>query len=69
MLQGDFRAKPSAFVEAAVSVARVMVAFAAISLLSPVLASVALRASIFDAAVLASVALRALIFAAVVLTP
>ena len=48
--------------------ARVMVAFAAISLLSPVLASVASRASIFDAAVLASAAHRAVFFAAVVLT-
>ena len=58
-----------AFVEAAVKLARVMVALAAKSLSSPVLTSVALRANVLKAAVLTSAALRAMFFAAVMLTP
>ena len=57
-----------AFVDAAVNLARVMVAVSAKSLSPPVLTSAALRASVFAAAVLTSAALRASVFAAVVLT-
>ena len=57
-----------AFVEAAVNLARVMVAVAAKSLSPPVWTSVALRATVFKAAVWTSAALRAIVFAAAVLT-
>ena len=57
-----------AFVDAAVNLARVMVAVAAKSLSPPVWTSVALRATVFAAAVLTSAALRAMVFTAAVLT-
>ena len=57
-----------AFVDAAVNLARVMVAVAAKSLSPPVWTSVALRATVFKAAVWTSAALGAIVFAAAVLT-
>ena len=68
MLQRSFRAKPIAFVEAAISLARVMIAISANFLVSPMLTFVALAATVFKAIVLASAAQTAVVFAAVVLT-
>ena len=58
-----------ALVQAAVNLARVMVAVAAKSLSPPMLTSVALRAGVFNAAVLTTAALRAMVYAAVMMTP
>ena len=59
-----------AFVDAAVNLARVMVAVLAMSLMPPVWTSVALRANVFMAAVLTLAdAFRATVFEAAVWTP
>ena len=58
-----------ALVQAAVNLARVMVAVAAKSLSPPMLTSVALRAGVFNVAVLTTAALRAMFYAAGMMTP